>query len=71
MIILRKLTYLEVERFALRKGVRKIAVENFLSSCYGQLPGQAIANCYIDTSLYAWDSNTKQAILDGIKLASG
>ena len=67
---MRKLTTEEIERFALRKGVRRIAVENFLMSM-GTDYDIAVANLELDTGLYRWNSATRKAIYEGIRLAMG
>lgn len=67
---MRRLTTEEIEKFASRKGVRKIAVENFLGTLTAN-PNRycAVQNVYLDQSLYRWNSATVKAILDGIDLA--
>ena len=65
---MRKLTLKEIERFASRSGVKRIAVENFLMSM-GDHAGVASANLGLDAGLYNWRANTIEAIRDGIKLA--
>lgn len=67
---LRRLTEDEVNRFASRKGVKKIAVENFLISVTAnEIKYNAVQNAYYDQRLYKWNSATLKAILDGIDLA--
>lgn len=65
---MRKLTIQEIEKFASRSGVRKIAVENFLMSM-GDSPMFARTNLTRDAGLYAWNAKTVMAIDDGITLA--
>lgn len=65
---MRKLTIKEIEKFASRKGVRRIATENFLMSM-GTIYKHAIGNLLLDTASYGWNSATYKAIKDGIKLA--
>ena len=65
---MRELTIDGIQRLANRKGVRKIAVENFLSTM-GEDYNIAINNAYLDAKLYRWDSETLQAILEGIEMA--
>lgn len=59
----------EIEKFAGRKGVRRIAVENFLMSM-GDDEYIASMNMIQDTQLYRWNRETIKAIKDGINLAS-
>lgn len=67
---MRKLTMQEIEKFASRKGVRKIAVENFLMSLDPFLTeSQQLYNLSVDIRLYKWNSATARAIRDGIGLA--
>jgi hypothetical protein len=67
---MRQLTSEEIAKYASRKGVRKIAVENFLMSLgnAGSL-GNELANLYMDTQLYKWKSATVRAIEAGIRKA--
>jgi len=65
---MKKLTFNEIEKFASKKGVRRIAVENFLMSM-GTNPMYAEANLDMDTRLYGWDLKTRNAIRAGIGLA--
>ncbi len=58
----------EIEQFSLRKGVRKIAVENFLMSM-GNDAEIAEKNLDYDAGLYNWNGVTVKAIRDGIKFA--
>lgn len=66
---MRKLTLEEISKFASRRGVRKIAVENFLMSM-GEMEYNARANLRIDARLYGWNNSTVLAIQAGINLAS-
>jgi len=66
---MRKLTNQEIEKLAGRRGVRKIAVENFLGTM-GTDKQTATSNLWLDVGLYKWNNATVKAILDGIKLAS-
>lgn len=69
---MRRLTVPEIERFATRKGVRRLAVENFLMTChYSKNSHDAYENARADARSYKWDSNTLAAVIDGIALASG
>jgi len=68
---LRDLTVLEIERFAGRKEVRRIAVENFLgtiASC--ESFNYAMLNLNADAALYKWNMATRNAIAAGIKLSA-
>ena len=67
---MRDLTSAEIEKFASRKGVRRIAVENFLGSL-GDAGSEAneIANAKHDAGLYGWKKPTVAAINAGIHLA--
>ena len=65
---MRELTSAEIERFASRKGVKRIAVENFLMSM-GTNERNAVGNLWLDRGLYKWNSATVRAILAGIDLA--
>jgi hypothetical protein len=67
---MRKLELEEIERFASRQGVRRIAVENFLMSM-GTDEGIAMMNLGYDRAVYRWNCETVGAIRDGIRLASG
>ena len=66
---MRELNKEEITKLANRKGVRKIAVENFLMSM-GNDANIAYANLSLDTRLYNWNSATVKAILKGINLAN-
>ena len=65
---MRELTILEISKFANRKGVRKIAIENFLMTM-GNNPLAASINMGYDADLYKWNNATIKAIKDGIQLA--
>lgn len=65
---MRKLLSYEIENLASRVGVRRTAVENFLSSMGFDYFG-ACGNLALDAKLYKWDSRTRKAISDGIRLA--
>jgi len=64
-----KLSIEEIERLSSRKGVRKIAVENFLISLNDASYSDAMANLRRDTDLYKWNASTRKAISDGIRKA--
>lgn len=64
------LTSEEIEKYASRKGVKKIAVENFLGTLGGAgSMGGELANLYADTQAYKWNSATVKVIESGIKKA--
>ncbi len=68
---LRQLTAQEIETFASRKGVKRIAVENFLMTVTAnETCDAAFANVQLDAQLYGWNAATKDAIIRGIYLAS-
>ncbi len=69
MVTMRRMTSNEIEKFANRPGVRKIAVENFLMSM-GDNIYNAIGNVYLDAKSYEWNKETIRAILEGIWFAS-
>ena len=62
---MRTLTIQEIEEFASRPGVRRIAVENFLMTM-GTDPMAASMNLDYDAGLYSWNNETIRAIKDGI-----
>ena len=65
--MLRKLSREEIEKYASRKGVRRIAVENFLMTNDNNADvSTALANLDMDIRLYHWNSATASAIRDGI-----
>ena len=61
------ITSSQISRLATRDGVRRIAVENFLSSMDD--PSEALANLELDARLYRWNAATVRAIRDGIRMA--
>ena len=68
---LRKLTVAEVAPLAARKGVKKIAVENFLLTVDANPDAYcATQNLYMDAGMYKWNTATQNAIKAGIALAS-
>ena len=67
---LRQLTGAEIEKLAARKGVKRIAVENFLASMGTGFPSDARQNLHADAESYKWNAATVKAILAGITLAS-
>jgi hypothetical protein len=66
---MRQLTKEEISKLASRKGVRKVAVENFLATM-GTDQRVATSNLWLDRDSYNWNSATVEAILKGIELAS-
>jgi hypothetical protein len=70
MARLRKLTLEEIEKFASRPKVKKIAVENFLMTLTTNPNSEsAYLNLDRDAAMYGWNVFTYKAIRDGIKLA--
>jgi hypothetical protein len=67
---MRELSNDEIEMFASRVGVRRIAVENFLSTL-GQAGGMSneLRNLGDDAKSFKWNKETVKAIKDGIILA--
>jgi len=65
---MRRLTLKDIERFARRRSVKRIAVENFLMSM-GENEEGARANLDLDLVLYHWNAATIKAIRDGIDYA--
>jgi len=68
---MRKLLDVEIVMLAGRSKVRRIAVENFLSSMDGLTEMEAVGNLYQDARLYGWNGPTVDAIRKGIQLAAG
>ena len=66
---MRSLSGEEVAQFSAGAGVKKIAVENFLSTM-GDSRIIAQQNALLDARLYRWNAATKNAIMKGIKYAS-
>jgi hypothetical protein len=70
----RALTGEEIDRFAGRPHVKRIAVENFLMSVQHDGSGgydprrNAEANLKMDAVAYKWNSATVVAILDGLAM---
>lgn len=62
------LTLQQIEKLASRKGVKRIAVENFLMSLESLDALEAYGNLDQDTRCYKWNTATRNAIGDGIKL---
>lgn len=66
--ILAQLTPTEVEQFARKPGVKRIAVENFLLTM-GIDSMAARMNMNYDARIYGWNDATYTAILGGIQYA--
>lgn len=70
--MMRKLTSEEIEEFANRPNVKKVAVENFLMKMGTDITLiTAMGNLGFDTKSYEWNQETIYAIADGILLAAG
>jgi len=68
---LRELKIEEIKKFSSRRGVKKIAVENFLLSVHNNITKSvALDNLFYDAQIYKWNRATVKAILDGINLAA-
>ncbi len=67
--MLRSLTSEEISTLSSRKGVKRIAVENFLCSLGDMSYQEAVGNCEMDASSYRWNYETSGAIREGILLA--
>jgi len=65
---MRQLTNTEIETLASRKGARRIAVENFLSTM-GEDAHAAAGNLAQDAASYGWNGATRAAIAAGIRMA--
>jgi len=59
----------QIEKLTSRKGVRKIAVENFLSTLGDMTEWEARANMQMDAGMYRWNAPTVRALESGIKTA--
>jgi len=64
------LTSQQIEKLASGKNVKRIAVENFLSSLSGNKSAD-FENCKMDAMLYKWNAATVTAINKGIALNNG
>ena len=68
----RNLTSEEINHLASMKGVKRIAVENFLGTIDTESPIAAHRmNLNMDAGLYKWNSATVGAIQKGINVAYG
>lgn len=65
---MRRLTSEEIAKLAARKGVKQIAVENFLATM-GEDAMAAHMNMGQDARDYKWNAATQNAIRAGIELA--
>ena len=67
---MRELTTQEIEKLASRKGVKRIAVENFLMTVTNNKTASiAYSNLFMDSRLYKWNAATVKAIQKGIELS--
>ncbi|MFA6016450.1 MAG: hypothetical protein WC742_15435 [Gallionellaceae bacterium] len=67
---MRNLTAVEIAKLASQTDVKKIAVENFLSTLYAPAGKSGnLANLYSDAASYKWNAATVGAIRSGIELA--
>jgi len=57
-----------IERLSTRKGVKTIAVQNFLGTLGNMTIFECYANCEQDTRDYRWNAATVKAIRDGISI---
>ena len=64
-----KLTAEQIEKLSKRKGVKAIAVTNFLGSLGDMSSSDAWNNLRADAKSYKWNAATQKAISDGIILA--
>lgn len=55
-----------IQELASRPKVRKIAVENFLSTLDGMTYQEAVGNCELDKRSYRWNDETSGAIREGL-----
>ena len=64
-----RLTLEQIEKYASRKGVKRIAVVNFLSTIDTErdTPIGCMMNCHMDEALYNWNRATVMAIEAGIR----
>jgi hypothetical protein len=67
---MRDLNFEEIDTLASRKGVRRVAVVNFLSTLghAGSKSGE-LYNLSMDAGLYKWNSATQNAIRRGIEIS--
>ena len=55
-----------ITELATQEGVKRTAVENFLSTLDGMTYPEAVGNCEIDKKSYGWNHETSGAIREGI-----
>lgn len=68
---MRELTSAEIEKLASGKGVKRIAVENFLSTLDTSIGVMGnTMNAQMDARMYKWNSVTVRAIEAGIRMAA-
>lgn len=71
MLKLKKLEDFQIRELSQRKGVRRVAVENFLGTLTNNgSPEEAVYNMLLDAGLYRWNQETINAIKRGIELAT-
>ncbi len=68
---MRPLNAEQITKLAARKGVKTVAVENFLGSvgASGESASDALNNLRADAVSYKWNAATVRAITDGIMMA--
>lgn len=67
---MKRLNLTQIQELAARAGVKRIAVENFLSSLDPSLTQEEqVANAMMDARSYRWNHETTGAIREGIALA--
>ncbi len=59
----------QIKKYSCRTGVRKVAVENFLSTIDSESDTRigCMMNCHMDEALYGWNRATVMAIEAGIR----
>jgi hypothetical protein len=68
---MRDLSAAEIEKFASANGVKRIAVENFLSSLDSSIGVMGnTMNMQMDARMYKWNTATQRAIEAGIRAAN-
>ena len=60
------LTATRINELASGKNVKRVAIENFLSSLGDMTYQEAVANCELDARSYRWNHETTAAIRIGI-----
>ena len=56
----------QITELATGKNVKRVAVENFLSSLGGMTYQEAVGNCEMDARSYGWNHETSGAIREGL-----